>query len=125
MVNMNMVIANNINKCLEKQKKKQVELAEYLNVSRQTVSKMMNGARTITAGELRKISEFCGSTMEDLTSVPTNYEEADIFHVFMGQVKTEEARQSIRDIDTLIELILFHDQVKENGAAMREEWTEF
>ena len=48
-----------------------------------------------------------------------------MFHVFMGQVKTEEARQSIQDIDLLINLILFHDTVRENGMAMREEWTEF
>lgn len=125
MIDMNMIIADNINKCLEKQQKKQVELAEYLNVSRQTVSKMLNGARTITAGELKRIAEFCCSTMEELTSVPTNYDETDIFHVFMGQVNTEAAKQSIKDIDILTELILFHDQVKENGAATREEWTDF
>lgn len=47
-----------------------------------------------------------------------------MFHVFMGQVKTEEARQSIQDIDSLINLILFYDTVRENGMAMREEWTE-
>lgn len=79
----------------------------------------------IHAGELRKIAEFCGTTMEELTSVPQNYEETDVFHVFMGQVKTEEAQQSIQDIDTLIDLILFHNRANENGLAMREEWTEF
>lgn len=125
MADMNMVIANNISRYLERRQKKQVELADYLNVSRQIVSKMLSGARTITAGELRKISEFCGTSMEELTSIPYNYEEIDVFHVFMGQVKTEAAQQSIRDIDTLISLILFHDKVRENEAAMREEWTEF
>ena len=125
MVDMNAVIANNISMSLKKQNKKQVELAEYLEVSRQTVNKMLSGIRTISAGELRKIAEFFGSSMEDLTTIPQNYEETDVFRVFMGKVGTEEAQQSIRDIDKLIELILFHDKVRENGIAMREEWTEF
>ena len=43
----------------------------------------------------------------------------------MGKAKTEEARQAVRDIDKVIELILFHDKVRENGVAMREEWTDF
>lgn len=125
MIDMNAVIANNISMSLEKQNKKQVELAEYLKVSRQTVNKMLSGIRTITAGELRKIADFFGSSMEDLTTIPQNYEETDVFRVFMGKAGTEEARQSIRDIDKLIEMILFHDKVRENGIAMREEWTEF
>ena len=125
MVDMNAVIANNITMHLEKQHKKQVDLAEYLEVSRQTVSKMLSGIRTISAGELKKIAEFFCTSMEELTTIPQNYEETDVFRVFMGKVGTEQALQSIRDIDKLIELILFHDKVRENGIAMSEEWTEF
>lgn len=125
MVDMNIIIANNINIFLEKNQRKQVELAGYLHVSRQIVSKMLSGARTINAGELRQIAEFCGTSMEELTSVPQDYEETDVFHVFMGKVKSKEAQQSIQDIDTVIDLILFHDRVRENGAAMGEERMEF
>lgn len=125
MVDMNLVIANNINVFLEQNHKKQVDLAKYLHVSRQVVNKMLNGIRTINAAELLQIARFCDTSMEALTTVPDNYEETDVVHVFMGQVKTKEARQSIQDIDTLIELILFHNKVKENGMAMREEWTDF
>lgn len=125
MVDMNVVIANNVMMYLDKQHKKQVELAEYLEVSRQTVSKMLSGIRAISAGELKKIAEFFCTSMEELTTIPQNYEETDVFCVFMGKVGTEQAQQSIRDIDKLIELILFHDKVRENGIAMSEEWTEF
>lgn len=125
MVDMNTVIANNVSQTLENQNKKQVELADYLGTSRQTVSKMLNGTRVINAGELRLISEFCNVSMEALTTIPQNYDETDVFRVFMGRVRTEAAKQSIRDIDKLIELILFHDHVRENGIAMREEWTDF
>lgn len=125
MVDMNMVIANNINAFLEKRQKKQVELAAYLNVSRQTVSKMLNGARTVNAGELRKIADFLNTSMEELTSIPRDYEKTDVFHVFMGQVQSKEARQTIKDIDILIDMILFHENIKESGIALREEWTDF
>ena len=62
MVDMNVVIANNISRSLEKQNRKQVELADYLEVSRQTVNKMLSGARTINAGELRMIADFLGTS---------------------------------------------------------------
>lgn len=125
MVDMNAVIANNISTSLEKQNRKQVELADYLEVSRQTVNKMLSGARTINAGELRKIADFLGTSMEELTTIPQNYEETDVFRVFMGKVGTEEAQQALTDIDKVIELILFHDEVRKNGIAMREEWIDF
>lgn len=125
MVDMNAVIANNISRSLEKQNKKQVELADYLEVSRQTVNKMLNGVRTINASELRKIAEFLKTSMEELTTIPQNYEETDVFRAFMGKVGTEEAQQALNDIDKIIELILFHDKVRENGIVMREEWTDF
>ncbi|MCI8375526.1 MAG: helix-turn-helix transcriptional regulator [Lachnospiraceae bacterium] len=125
MIDMNAVIANNISLSLEKQNRKQVELAEYLEISRQTVNKMLSGIRTISAGELRRIADFLCTSMEDLTTIPQNYEETDVFRAFMGKAGTEEARQAVRDIDKIIELILFHDKVRENGIAMREEWTDF
>jgi plasmid maintenance system antidote protein VapI len=125
MVDMNEVIANNINDCLIREHKKQVELAAYLDVSRQTMSKMLSGVRSISAVELKMIAAFFGTSMETLTTIPQNWEKSDVFHVFMGQVKTEEARQAIRDIDYMIDLILFHSKVKENGMEMREEWSDF
>ena len=125
MVDMNVVIANNISKSLKKQNRKQVELADYLKVSRQTVNKMLSGARTINAGELRLIADFLETSMEELTTISQNYEETDVFHVFMGKVGTEEAQKALNDIDKVIELILFHDKVRKNGVEMREEWTDF
>lgn len=125
MIDMNLVIANNILAFLEQNHKKQADLANHLHISRQIVNKMLNGTRTINAAELLQIAQFCGTNMETLATVPDNYEENDVFPVFIGKAKTEAARQSIRDINTLIELILFHDKIRENGMAMREEWTDF
>ena len=58
MLDVNMIIANNIQAELKKENKKQVDLAEGIGVSKQTMSKIMNGARAINAIELHKISEW-------------------------------------------------------------------
>lgn len=55
MLDVNMIIANNIQAELKKENKKQVDLAEGIGVSKQTMSKIMNGARAINAIELHKI----------------------------------------------------------------------
>ena len=58
MLDVNMIIANNIQAELKKENKKQVDLAEGIGVSKQTMSKIMNGARAINSIELHKISEY-------------------------------------------------------------------
>ena len=47
MLDVNMIIANNIQAELKKENKKHVDLAEEIGVSKQTMSKIMNGARAI------------------------------------------------------------------------------
>ena len=42
MLDVNMMIANNIQNQLKKENKKQIDLAEGIGVSRQTMSKIMN-----------------------------------------------------------------------------------
>ena len=47
MLDANMIIGNNIQAELKKENKKQVDLAEEAEVSKQTMSKIMNGAKAI------------------------------------------------------------------------------
>ena len=70
MLDVNMIIANNIQIELKKENKKQIDLAEGIGVSKQTMSKMMNGARAINAIELHKISEYLHVSMESLMRMP-------------------------------------------------------
>lgn len=65
MLDVNMIIANNIQAELKKENKKQVDLAEGIGVSKQTMSKIMNGARAINAIELHKISEYLHVSMDE------------------------------------------------------------
>ena len=122
MLDVNMIIANNIQAELKKENKKQVELAEGIGVSKQTMSKMMNGARIINAIELHKISEYLHVSMESLMKMPEKPMDTNVIHAFMGRVKTEEARKGIQLADKLSDMILFHTRVFENGKKMEEPW---
>ena len=122
MVDMNVMIAGNIQNLLKKQNKKQIDLAEALGTNKQTVNKMLNGSRMINALELKSISEYLGVKMEELTKISPEYKDTDIVHAFMGKVQSEEARQALKIADELSDMILFHRRVRENGTAMMTPW---
>ena len=122
MNNMNAIIASNILAILKKQNKKQIDLAEALQTNKQTVSKMLNGARMINAVELKQIADFLGVKMEELTKIQGNTVDTDIVHAFMGKVESEQARHALKIADTLSDMILFHSRVRENGVKMMEVW---
>ena len=106
----------------EKENKKQIDLAEGIGVSRQTMSKIMNGARAINAIELHKISEYLHVPMETLMKMPEHPVDTNVIHAFMGRVKTPEARRGIQIADELSDMILFHTKVYENGKRMEQPW---
>ena len=114
MNDINMIIARNILTILKKQNKKQVDLAEALQTNKQTISKMLNGARMINAIELKQVSDFLGVKMEELTKIPAH------IHVFMGKVESEQAKNALQIADKLSDMILFHSRVRENGTEMME-----
>ena len=119
MVDMNMMISNNILDILRKQGKKQMDLAEGIGVSKQTMSKMLNGGRTISAVELKKIADGLNVSMETIMKIPEAPVETDVIHTFMGRVETEEAKEALRIADEVSDMILFHSRVRKNGQAMR------
>lgn len=122
MLNVNMIITNNIQAELKKEKKKQADLAEYIGVSEQTMNQIMSGARAINAAELHKIFEYLHVPIDSLTKMPTKPMETNVIHTLMDRVKTEEARKGIRLADELSDMILFHTRVCENGKRMEQPW---
>lgn len=124
MVDMNATIASNILIILKQQNKKQIDLAGALQTNKQTVSKMLNGTRMITAIELKQIADFLGVKMEQLTKMQCNTVDTDIVHAFMGKVDSKPAKNALKIADTLSDMILFHKKVRENGIAMMEAWDE-
>lgn len=122
MVDMNMVIANNILNCLKMQNKKQTDMADGIGTTKQTVNKMLNGSRMINAIELKRIADFLGVKMEELTRMPEVIAEENVVHAFMGRVASQQARSALAIADKLSDMILFHSCVRENGTLMMEAW---
>ncbi len=122
MLDVNMIIASNIQVELKKENKKQIDLAEGIGISKQTMSKIMNGSRAINAIELHKISEYLHVSMDSLMKVPDKTMDTNVIHAFMGRVKTKEARKGIELADELSDMILFHTRVYKNGKKMEQPW---
>ena len=122
MLDVNMIIANNIQAELKKENKKQVDLAEGIGISKQTMSKIMSGARTINAIELYKISEYLHVPTDSLTKMPKELADMNLICMFMERAKTEEARKGIQLADELSDMILFHSRVYKNGKKMEQPW---
>ena len=120
MVDTNMMIANNILGILKKQGKKQMDLANGIGVSKQTMSKMLNGGRSINAVELKLIAGFLNASMDSIMKLPESPMEQDVIHAFMGRVETEEARDALKTADKVSDMIIFHKRVRENGISMMQ-----
>ena len=113
MFDVNSMIAANIVAILKKQNRKQIDLAGALQTNKQTIS---------NAIELKRIAEFLGVKMEELTKLQGDSVDTDIVHAFMGKVESEEAKEALNIADKLSNMILFHSRVRDNGMAMMKPW---
>lgn len=122
MVGINDAIRSNIVMLLRKNNMKQNDLASSLGVSKQVISNMLNGNRMINAVELSRIASFFHISMESLVAVPDGGENVNAVHVFMGEVKSAEAMESLKIADELADMVLFYAKVNENAAQMNRSW---
>lgn len=118
MINMNNVISNNIINIMKENNKKQIDMAEFLGVSKQTVNKMLNGSRVISAMELKQIAEFLNTTMEYLVKLPSVSNETNSVKAFMGKVESDSARQCLKLADEIADMICFYTRLESNSKEM-------
>lgn len=122
MVNMNEIISNNIMNNMKNNGKKQVELASFLGVSKQIVSKMLSGARIINAIELQQIAVFLNVSMESLVEIPQVIPETNTVKAFMGRVESEKAIEGLKLADELADMICFYARTQQNAEEMMQPW---
>lgn len=122
MVDINIVVANNIMDQMKMHNIKQIDLANAIHVSKQIMSKMLNGSRLISVAELHRIADYFHITMDDLLKKPAEPAEGDVMRAFMGKVGSEEAREALRTADKLADMIIFHANVRENAKVMSKKW---
>ena len=122
MVDINVVVANNISELMRRDNKKQIDLANAIGVSKQIMSKMLNGSRLISIAELRKIAEYFNVKTDDLMRTQDTAYSPDVVKAFMGKVNTEAAREALCMVDELADMIVYHANIRENAAIMSETW---
>ena len=120
MTDMNLVIAKNILTNLQAKNKRQKDSAAYLGVSPQVMSKIMNAERTISAIELKKISDFLDVSLNDLMSNPKSEEGFDVSLAFMGKISSEGGKKAVEIASLVADTIIFYDRIIENGKKMEE-----
>lgn len=99
-------LIENIKEQMSIQGKKQVDLAEYMNLPRQTIYKIMTGTRLILAVELKQIADFLGVSMDTLMDSSGRDAQEDPLWVFRQQVSGTEALQGIETAEELMEMYL-------------------
>ena len=122
MLNVNEMISNNIMNVMKQNGKKQVDLAGYLGVSKQVISKMLSGARMINAIELQKIAKFLNVSMESLLKVPQMMPETNTVKAFMGRVESQAAKDGLAIADEIADLICFYARTHENALELMQPW---
>lgn len=122
MVDINVVVANNISNLMKRDNKKQIDLANAIGVSKQIMSKMLNGSRLISIAELRKIAEYFNVKTDDLMNAPDVVSSENVIKAFMGKVNSDAAREALRTVDELADMIVYHANIRENAAIMSETW---
>lgn len=115
----NRIIAENITQQMKEKKLKQLDLADYLGLSKQTVSMMLKGERTISAYEMKCISSFLGVPMNRLLYISDDI--ITVKHDNVAGVKPEEEKL-FSFIDKLSSFILFNRKAKANGMEAMEPW---
>lgn len=121
-MDMNTIIINNILDVMKEKNRKQVDLATEIGVSRQIMSRMLNGGRVINAVELTSIAKALCVSTERLVNLPERKEETNAIRAFMGSVNTNEARKGLEIAETLASMIAYHTRVYQNGTEMIKSW---
>lgn len=103
---MDKVVALNINEGLKNKNLKQTELASYLNISPQIVSKILSGVRSVSAFELKKISTFLKLPMDAFFENRNINQNNIMARMFMGRISTKEGQKALELTDELINIYL-------------------
>ena len=99
-----LIVAENIKNKLHEVKKKQTDLANFLGFPRQTINKILNGKRNITAIELNRIAEFFCCPISDLTKQCLN-DDCSVKAYFMGNISNPETKERINIVYELSKII--------------------
>lgn len=111
-----------IQQYLKKMNRTQTDLANYIGVSKQTMSKMLSGARMINANEIKQIADFFEVKIDELFNSEKKNEQTSGAYALMGKVESEQAKEAIEIVDKIADLIIFHKNARNNFEEMNTPW---
>ena len=120
MKDINDTVAANIAREMKKHNTKQIELAEAIGVTKQIMSKMLNGTRLISIAELKRIASYFDVSTDALTE--ENPVEMDVIRVFSGKVETDAARKALETADRIADMIIFHAGIRTGAEEAAAQW---
>jgi transcriptional regulator with XRE-family HTH domain len=98
-------VGNNIHFFLKEKNLTQQALADTLGISKQVMTKIINGKKAINVSEIANIAEKLGTTTDCLLQPSPKKGKIQDFS-FMGSIKNEETRKKIGTLNEVIKEIL-------------------
>ncbi|MGI6768845.1 MAG: helix-turn-helix domain-containing protein [Bacilli bacterium] len=107
-------VGENISQAMKIKGMTQKQLADQLGVSKQVMSKIINGKKAINVEELSKIAFILGSSTDMLLSSKNNSQEYKYAPMYMGIINDEKARKNVELLREAIDQIhLLEDLIDE------------
>lgn len=102
-------VGNNIQAILEERGLTQQSLANKLNISKQVMSKIINGSKAINVMEITSIANALNVEVNQLLTVDSPAKEEHSFS-FMGRIKNEKTREKVEILKDVIDEILLMEE---------------
>ena len=103
-------VGANIQKELDNRSMTQQSLADALSISKQVMSKIINGAKAINVSELAKIASVLGITTDSLLTINIECEPTESM-AFMGTMQDDKTREKVELLRSAIDEILLLEEL--------------
>ena len=102
------MVGRNILDVLQDRDISQTELADKMDVSKQVMSKIINGQKAINALEMKKIADILGIDLNRLMNTHSQDANADESLVMlMGTIENPEAKETMLFLNEVIDELIF------------------
>lgn len=107
-------VGKNIQTFLSEKGKTQQNLADAMGISKQVMSKIINGNKAINVTEIAKIAEFLEVSVDDILQVDSATSSCESGVDFMGLIDSVSARDKVEHImDAIDEIFMLEELIGE------------
>ncbi len=106
------MVGRNVLDALQDRGMSQTELADKMDVSKQVVSKIINGQKAINALEMKKIAGILGIDLDKLMeSRSQDVSNDESLVMLMGKIENQEAKDTMRFLNMVIDELIFMEDL--------------